>query len=70
MQTNKSTSLINELRYSIIKGLIKENGLLSDIAGDNRKEWYENMVIEDDKMNITLFDGTSYELTIKAKELS
>ena len=69
METNKSTLLINELRYSIIKALVNETGRFTEIAGDNRKEWYENMVIEDDKMNITLLDGTSYELTIKSKEL-
>jgi hypothetical protein len=63
MDTNKS--IMNDIRHSIVKAL--EKGRFTSLDGDNRKEWYDNMVIEDDKMNITLLDGTSYELTIKTK---
>jgi hypothetical protein len=65
--TNKSTMIINEIKRSIIKALEKDYGLFTEVAGDDRKEWYNNMVIENDTMNITLLDGTSYELTIKSK---
>lgn len=58
-------TIMNEIRYSIMKAL--EKGRFTPLDGDNSKEWYDNMVIENDKMNITLFDGTSYELTIKTK---